>query len=452
MKKVNHILLLLAIMFFPVFHAHAFSLHYSLPEQISQGKNFEVEISLNRDSSFLKAIEGLINFNSDSFELINIIKNNSTFEKWIVAPYLKENGQIFFSGIFNSDLNINNLFNIVFKKLDNNDLELNVGSGAILGEDDKLYDLEEIIPTEERASIFNVTSLTHENPGSWYSNKTVKLEWNVPCDAKKIKILIDEKEESYPTVEYDELIREKEIELDDGIWYFHIRYFGDNGWSPIEHRKIMIDTENPKFLNVKIGKDMIEFLGEDELSGIDLYEIDIPFLNQKYFTNEHNFKINTINKSGSYDVKIRAYDKAQNYLEEEEIITIKETTSPHFSGVVLGRDGIFILGYVDDPNSKVYASIDGNDLIFQDVAGVSSDGKFVHLIEKNLTPGLYNLHLMTIADNGVSTKNKKAILVIDKKISFSAVPQILVACGLTIIFLVVVYTFSKKNIKNKNKK
>jgi len=84
MKKINTILLL-ALMFFPLFKANAFSLYYN---ENYEDNEFKIEVSVNKESSLPKAIEGLINFNSDSFELIDIVENNSVIEKWIIAPYL----------------------------------------------------------------------------------------------------------------------------------------------------------------------------------------------------------------------------------------------------------------------------------------------------------------------------------------------------------------------------
>lgn len=268
MKKINLILLSLAFILFPIIKANAFSLYYN---EAHKNDTIEAEINITRDAVSPKAVEGYINFNPESFELVKIIQNNLTIDKWMTAPYLIERGKLFFSGTFNPNSNRNDLFTLVFKKNSDNKLNLNICSSTILGEDDKLYDLQEIFLKKENSlSIFNVTSSTHSDPESWYSNKNVELKWQLPSDAEKIKILIDKNEFSYPSVEYDKPINIKNIELDDGIWYFHIRYFGNNGWSSIEHRKIMIDTQKPILVDIKNEKGTINFFGQDELSGIDL--------------------------------------------------------------------------------------------------------------------------------------------------------------------------------------
>lgn len=450
MKKTSPILLgLLIAIFIPIIKVSAFSLTYNILEN-NQTNNVEAKISINGDGSFLKAIEGTINFDSNDFELINVIKsNNSSLERWGIEPYLIDNGELFFNGIFNSNLDGqgNELFNIIFKKNNENaKLSLGLNSATILTENNGLKEVASLIEEQEN-SIFNLISSTHPDSNSWYCQKKVKLNWDLPNDATKVKLLVDKNPISYPSVDYDYLIKEKEIELSDGIWYFHLRCFTDNGWSEIEHRKIMIDTQNPKSFDVNIKDGLIEFSAQDDLSQIEMYGIEIPELNQKYFTSEPTFKLSII-KGGTYNTKLRAYDKAGNYLERDELVEIKELTSPHFSGIVLGDKEIFILGYVDDPKSKVYASIVGGELDIEKMTEVSNDGKFVHSIEE-LKPGLYSLYLMAVGEDGISAKNKKAILIIDKEVTFNIIAKILGVSGLTILIIILVYIFFKNNHKKR---
>ena len=67
----------------------------------------------------------------------------------------------------------------------------------------------------------------------------------------------------------------------------------------------MIDTKKPN-LDVQQEENIITLIGQDELSGIDMYEIDIPALNQKHITKEEVFKLPQL-KGGVYDIKIIAY-------------------------------------------------------------------------------------------------------------------------------------------------
>ncbi|MDD4358234.1 MAG: hypothetical protein PHY30_00270 [Candidatus Pacebacteria bacterium] len=447
-KATSFLLLILLSIFIPIIKADAASLHYNVFEN---NGILEAQISVDSDSLILKAIEGVINFDPNEFELLNVQKSNdSILEKWGIEPHLSEDGALFFNGIFNSEINGNNLFSLFFKKIgESNDLKLSIASGTTLTADNELNKVDSLL-REEKISLFNISSSTHPDPNSFYSNQDVKLSWQLPKGTERVKLLIDNKPDSYPSVDYNEPIYEKEIKLDDGIWYFHIRCFLDGKWSSIEHRKIMIDTKNPQSFDANIVDGIIELNAVDDLSSIDFYEIEIPCLNEKYYTTENTFNLNPI-KKGNYEVKLRAYDKASNYLEKEENIKVKEINSPHFSGIILGRDELFISGYVDDPNSKVYASILGQESNIEKISNVSNDGKFVYAIDK-LDPGLYSLYLMTIGDDGVSVKNKKAILIIDKKMAVNIAAQFLVLSGLAILAVLAFYILLTKWKNNGNKK
>ena len=211
----------------------------------------------------------------------------------------------------------------------------------------------------------------------------------------------------------------------------------------------MIDTNTPDKLEVNVKKDSLEIFSEDELSGISEYEIDIPELGKKYTTKENYFEFSGI-KSGTYNVKVRAYDGAGNYLEKQVAISVEAVESPHFSGIVLGEDEIFVLGYIESPGGKVYASISSDDFISGDVVQVSEEGNFVYCFER-LKPGLYDLHLINISENGTSEKNQKVILIGEKDFVFGAVAKVLITYGLLILLFILMYACSKKEIRKRKK-
>jgi len=436
MKKKNLILLLLALIFLPLLKASAFSLNYEPPKEVNLGETFKVEISLDNKDLIIKAIEGVLSFDSNSFEFLGF---NSSFDKWIKEPFLYEENQIYFSGVFDSLLD-NSIFSLVFKKNNNADFNLDLNSGTILAEDE-LYSLEGINSFSE--SLFNIESSTHPDSDVFYNESKVRLNWTVPKDASKIKILIDENEFSYPSVEYTEpIINEKEIELDDGIFYFHIRCFNKDGWSEIENKRIMIDTERPEDLNFSIQKNIIEFEKNDDLS----YEIYIPSTDEKYLTSQ-SFDFSFL-EAGTYKVILRAYDKAKNYIEKEISFKVEGVSSPQFSGAVLEKNNVYIFGYIESEDTKVITSINGEDFFKQEVLETSSDGQFVYYLE-DLKPGLYDLNLIAIKDNNLSKENKKIILIVDSKLDFKIMAEIIVGYGITILALLLLYIISKKDKKNK---
>ncbi|MDD3919019.1 MAG: hypothetical protein PHX52_00370 [Candidatus Pacebacteria bacterium] len=441
MKKTNLLLLLLVFIFFPLLKADAFSLNYNQPT----GKVSEIKIGIDKESTSLEAIEGVIVFDPEAYKFLDVSTDDSMIADWTVYPYLADQGKIAFSGIFDSNSQSDNLFNVFFTKNSLDDLKLSIEAGVVLAENDMLYNLEEMVSFNN--SLFNVISSSHPNSDIWYSNKNVELSWTLPEDAQKVKILIDQNEEAYPSVEYDNLTQ-KQIALNDGVWYFHIRYFGDNGWSSIENKKIMIDTQAPTEFKIIEKDDRLEFTSTDELSQVEKYEVIVS--DKNYIVTDNMFLFSEIG-GGKYFIKVKAYDRAGNFTEKDINLEVERIEPPHFSAAVLGTNEIFILGYVDNSVDKVYVSISGDNYDFGELIQISDDGNFVYTTEK-LKPGLYDLYFTTISENGLSEESKKVILITEKELVFGSVERTLITYGLIVLLLVLMYACSKKQIKKSRKR
>jgi hypothetical protein len=85
-----------------------------------------------------------------------------------------------------------------------------------------------------------------------------------------------------------------------------------------------------------------------------------------------------------------------------------------------------------------------------DVVPVSDDGKFVYCF-KRLKPGLYNLHLVSISEDGTSEKSQKVLLVGQKEFIFGAIAKVLITYSFLILLFILMYACSKKEIKKRKK-
>jgi uncharacterized repeat protein (TIGR01451 family) len=96
-----------------------------------------------------------------------------------------------------------------------------------------------------------VTSTTHPNPDTWYTNNTATLAWSQPggdtAPLKGYRWLVDTQPDS--TLKYVSTRSETEFtfkDLPEGLLYLHIQAVGtDSSLSPITHRAIRIDTQAP---------------------------------------------------------------------------------------------------------------------------------------------------------------------------------------------------------------
>lgn len=466
--KIKPIFFFLAISFLvPFFNVGATSFYYdSNCNAFEKGDEVILEIGFNDNDYSIEAIEGSLVFDEDSLLLKEVKKDNSVLDYFGEDPYLKEVGVIFFNGGIEAGFNEKEgkLFSLIFEAIDNGITDLNFSSGAILTKEENgehnlnlLTDSNKVKGEElSDNDVFKINSKTHPESNVWYTEKDVLFNWGIPEDVQKIKILIDEEKDSYPSVEYTELIKEKNVELEDGVWYMHGRYFGDDGWSEVDHKKVMIDSTKPDFLNIEIGEERIPFLkfeASDKMSGIKNYQIEIPSEDYSFSTTEKYLEFPTA-KAGEYNVIFKAFDNAGNFLQEEKVVEINFLKSPSLSKIELDNNGgILIEGFTKYPNSKVYILLAGRESL-EEVVRTSPNGYF-NFYKGDIDPGSYELFLMTITEDGASGKDKKATFKVEeiqnnfvsldeeKKTVFSVV---------IVLVVIVVISFLARNFANEQDK
>ena len=450
MKKI--IPIFFSLLSIPFFFANAASFYCSPIGEVEAGDKISLEVGINDNEYLVKAVEGVITFDDELLEFVKIDESGS---EWSEESSLYEN-EIFFntSQIKEFEGRQSRLFDVYFNVLKDGNPNLYFSSGKILVKEGENYNLEELMftPIEE----FRVVSPTHPSEDLWYANNNVKFLWSIPFDAEELKLLIDEKEDSFPSISYTDLITEKEIELEDGIWYFHIRYKNAEGWQPIIHKKVMIDTKKPYAFNVDIAEERVPkivFNAEDETSGIQGYEIIIPSKNYSFFTNgnETYFPFST---PSDYKVIIKVLDKAGNHIEKERTITVKYLNPPIVSKILTGSGKISLIGKIDNPSLKIYVSIEGPSKV-DGLAEVSENGTFVFTSD-TLEDGTYRLFLTTIGEDSVSEKAEKAVFIVQAdEITYSDGQDVklllVIIIGLILTFLII-YISRKFLQEQENKK
>lgn len=104
-------------------------------------------------------------------------------------------------------------------------------------------------PTAPQAPV--VTSTTHPNPETWYTNNSATFAWSQPggdpATVRGYRWLIDTQPDS--TLKYVSTRSEGEFtfnNLPDGLLYLHVQAVGtDSSLSPITHRALRIDAKAP---------------------------------------------------------------------------------------------------------------------------------------------------------------------------------------------------------------
>lgn len=192
---------------------------------------------------------------------------------------------------------------------------------------------------ENKLSPVAISSPIYSNSESWYSAKDGVVSWSLPSQASAVQTLIDHNPYSTPTIKYSSPILSKNLSnLNEGTWYFHLRYLLNNNWSKISHFKIQIDSTPPQDLNILAEKDNnqcingLKFSANDLVSGLDYYDVSID--DEAALHILATGPTNTIPwsqyKVGNHRIVAMAYDKAGNKSETFTEIKVDKLEAPVF--------------------------------------------------------------------------------------------------------------------------
>ena len=332
---------------------------YLMPQTqtLYKGDSFLVEVRLDSGGQEINTAQIDLEL-PELLEVVDFNKGKSMFSLWPQEPLVKNNIISFVGGTPQGFIGNNTVLSITFRAggkgkgrinfKENSKVLLNDGKGT----EAELVFLEgsyEIIERPEK--LIKVSSPSHPDQDKWYSNNSPHIRWD----------FVEENEYSYllshdPLATPDEISDRPEGELmwlgdmgysdlEDGIYYFHLRekYKDAQEWGPKVSFRIMIDTKTPEEFTPKTGQDSSVFEGKyflsfsaiDKMSGIDHYEI--------LEADRGGYKLGTTQKAvwkvveSPYAledqtlnsvIKVKAVDKADN--ERIAEITPLEEAAPGF--------------------------------------------------------------------------------------------------------------------------
>lgn len=418
---------------------------------------FSVKVKVNSGGDTINVAEGTLVFNPDEISVVNLSKGGSIFSLWTTEPtFSNSTGNIVFGGGTSSAFTgtSGTIINITFKARASASAQVGFSSGSVLAADGKgtnilgnmqggLYTLkpkivtppaEEVSPEVEYIPEATpggapaapvVSSSTHPNPNKWYSNNDPEFSWKVPTDVTAVKLLIEHLPTAIPAVLYTPPISEKKIEdLEDGVWYFHIRFKNQYGWGGILHRKVLVDTTSPEpfEINVDNGGDptnpspIFHFKTTDSPSGVEYYEVKIgESEGEKVLSEDIEAKPYKIppQAPGKYTVLIKAVDKAGNSTPAIADIAIEPTEAPiitDFPQTVRAGDILIIRGISEYPEAQVTVFVKkaGEEATTKDVQ-TDSEGNWLFVYDKSLEKGTYQIWAVATDSRGAKSNPTEKI-------------------------------------------
>ena len=320
------------------------------------GSTFSVSIYLNTKGNKINAVEIDLKFPPDILQVTTPTAGESFISEWITPPaYSNIGGTISFKGGIPGGIvtTAGLVSTITFRAKSPGKAEVEfLDSAKVLLADGKgtpifttnvggVYEI--LVPPPEGPKI---SSSTHPDPEIWYLNSSPSFSWEKEEKVTDFSYSFSQNPQENPdTISEGNQTFKSHEEVEDGIWYFHLRAKKEGIWGKTSHFAVRIDTSPPQKFEPKadVFAGFIYFETKDFHSGIDYYEISVINISQSptaapFFVEATSpFKI-PLREPGKYSVIARAYDRAGNY----QIAEIRfQMLSSFFS---IGEGGIQLRG------------------------------------------------------------------------------------------------------------
>ena len=355
MKKVFFILIILIISFGVASVAKAEGASLYLSPQTGTffvGSTFDISIFVNTGGNNVNAVKVDLKFDQRKLQIASPTVGRSFIAVWISQPTFSNiDGKASFQGgVPSPGINTSSglVSTITFRAiqpgeaivsiLDSSQVLLDDGKGTNILSSVGRGSYKIVIPPPEGPKVF---SPTHPDQNKWYNNNSPTLSWEKEEGVTDFSYSIDNifygvpdniSEGDYTSVSY--------TDLEDEIWYFHIKAKKGNTWGGITHYILLIDTTSPAAFTLSFEptlrspvmtskEPIVFFITTDSLSGLDHYELKLIDLTKTPQKKETGFFIEISSPhqlpslaTGEYEVVVRAFDRAMNWQDSSKKIEV----------------------------------------------------------------------------------------------------------------------------------
>ena len=266
------VLLLIFGIFIPFF-SYAATLYVSIGRStVSAGDSFTAAILVSSSDQAMNAASGVISFPSDKLAATAVSKLNSILTLWVQDPsYSNQNGTVNFSGVVPNPGWAGlrgQIMTIQFRALKAGAASIEFSSSAVLANDGNgtniltaaapstvtVTEAQTAPPppastpaqaTSSKLSPVRITSSTHPDQEKTYGETHAVLDWTNHAGTPTVRIGYNKYPNTPGTVVYSPAISHKEIDLEDGTWYFHVQEKDGDTWGPVATYVIRVDTSLP---------------------------------------------------------------------------------------------------------------------------------------------------------------------------------------------------------------
>jgi len=330
------------------------------------GSTFDVSVFVNTGGEYINAIEVNIKFDPKRLQVASPTGGKSFIEVWVAQPtYSNTQGTMrFIGGIPTPGIKTSaglvstvtfravspgetSVYFLESSKVLRNDPE---GTNILTSMGRGSYNL--VIPPPEGPKVF---SPTHPDQNKWYKNNNPTFSWETEERVTDFSYSLDQdafgvpdnlSEGNYNSISFSE--------IEDEIWYFHVKAKKGGVWGGTSHYVVRIDTSPPAIFTLEVDpsertverQPLISFITTDALSGMDHYRLKYIDITPEKKEEEVGFFTEVVSphklphlEVGRYLVVVRAYDDSGNWREQ----TVKIEIFP--DGIYFSKRGIHYRWY-----------------------------------------------------------------------------------------------------------
>jgi hypothetical protein len=301
-----------------------------------ESSTFEVPILIDTNGASINGLEVRINYDKDKLEIVRPSSGLSIIGVWVEPPgYDNTRGTASYVGVIPNGITTESglIGTITFraKKLGRAVISVSSNSKVLLNNGQGTEAQVELGRGEytilaKAPEGVNVYSETHPFQGEWYNNKNPVISWEKEAGVSGFSYIMDDKPATVPE---NELMTEETSlsfeNLNDGLFYFHIKAYKNGVWGTAGHFLVRIDSSPPAEFTPEVNylfaaaaasqRALVSFFTTDNLSGIDRYEVGVidksqpDTLSPVFVQAESPFQVAI---TGTQSVIVRAVDGAGN--------------------------------------------------------------------------------------------------------------------------------------------
>jgi len=307
------------------------------------GSTFDVSIFVNTNENNINAVKVDLKFDQRKLQIASPTAGRSFIAVWISQPTFSNiaGTATFQGGVPSPGINTSSglVSTITFRATNPGEAVVSIlDSSRVLLDDGKgtnilssvgrgVYTIA--IPPPEGPKVF---SPTHPDQNKWYSNNSPTLSWEKEEGVTDFSYGIDDSFYGIPdNISEGDHTSVSFADLEDGIWYFHIKAKKGNVWGGITHYILLIDATPPAVFTLSFEpilrspvmttrEPIVSFITTDSLSGISHYELKLIDLTKAPQKKETGFFVEVSSPyqlpslaTGEYEVIVRAFDQAMNW-------------------------------------------------------------------------------------------------------------------------------------------